>query len=99
MSRGSIRRRGRGSWELKFDVGTDGQGKRQTRYVTVKGKRSDAQRELIKLLSTADGGTFVEASRVTVAEYLRGWLGSPPDAGEQPPAPPAGLTAKTAERY
>jgi hypothetical protein len=31
MSRGSIRRRGKRSWELKFDTGLDANGKRQTR--------------------------------------------------------------------
>ena len=44
--RGSITRRGKNSWRLKFDVGVDSAGKRQIRYVTVKGKRQDAQREL-----------------------------------------------------
>jgi hypothetical protein len=36
MSRGSIRRRGKASWELKFDVASD-DGKRKTRFVSFKG--------------------------------------------------------------
>jgi len=71
MSRGSIRRRGQQSWELKFDISADGKGKRQTRYVTIKGRRSDAEKELTRLLSAGDAGTLVEPSRTTVAEYLR----------------------------
>ena len=98
MSRGNITRRGQSSWQLKFDV-SSGNGMRQTRYVTVRGKRQDAQRELTRLLGQADAGTLVEPSKVTVAEYLRAWLGHPAQQGEQALPPPAGLTPKTAERY
>jgi len=45
--RGNITRRGKSSWRLKFDAERDVvTGKRQTRYVTVRGKRLDAEREL-----------------------------------------------------
>jgi integrase len=86
--RGNITRRGRRSWRLKFDAGTDATGQRQTRYITVKGRLQDAQRELTRLLSAADAGTLPEPSSTTVAEYLRAWLD-----GQH------GLGAKTAERY
>ena len=88
MSRGSIRRRGRQSWELKFDTGADSNGKRQTRYVTVKGKRQDAQKELTRLLGAVDAGTFAEPSRLTVTEHLQRWLDNARD-----------LQPKTVERY
>src|SRR4029453_433416 len=97
MSRGNITRRGKSSWQLKFDVPGD-KGKRQTRYVTVRGKRQDAQRELTRLLSQADTGSLVESSKATVAEHLSAWLGAP-RPGEPIPPPPAGLTPKTTERY
>jgi integrase len=86
MSRGSIRRRGKASWELKFDVRSE-DGGRRTKYVNVKGKRSDAERELIRLLSAIDTGTLVEPSKLTVAGHLRAWL----DAADVQP--------KTLERY
>jgi integrase len=99
MSRGSIRRRGKASWELKFDVPSASEnGGRKTRYVTVRGKRQDAQRELTRLLGQADAGTLVEPSKITVAQYLRAWLGGPAGAETALPSP-AGLTPKTAERY
>ena len=63
-------------------------GSRNTRYVTVKGRLQDAQRELTRLLSAADAGTLPEPSATTIAEYLRTWLD-----GQH------GLSAKTAERY
>jgi|KBSSwiStaDraftv2_1062776.scaffolds.fasta_scaffold13305_7 integrase len=99
MSRGNITRRGTRSWRLKFDVGVDAKGKRKVRYVTVKGARQDAQKELTRLLAQHDAGTLPEPSKLTVAEYLRSWLGEEPKEGEVPPAPPADLSPKTAERY
>jgi integrase len=86
--RGSIVRRGRSSWRVKFDLADSGEGKRQTRYVTVRGHRQDAERELARLISAAHAGTLVEPAKVTIAEYLRSWL-----------AGPHGLAGKTAERY
>jgi hypothetical protein len=44
--RGNITRRGKSSWRLKFDVFRHADGRRETRYVPVKGKRQDAQKEL-----------------------------------------------------
>ena len=87
--RGNITRRGKSSWQLKFDVQGDN-GKRQTRYVTVKGKRQDAEKELTRLLSQADAGTLPEPSKSTVKEYITAWL---------EPVSAHGLGLKTAERY
>jgi len=84
--RGSIARRGRSSWRLKYDL--PGTAQRETRYLTVRGKRADAERELAKLISAVHDGTLVEPSRLTVADYLRSWL-----SGAH------GLAGKTVERY
>ena len=62
--RGSIQRRGRASWRVKLDLPTDG-GKRQTRYVTVRGTRRDAERELARLLAAVHDGTSIEPAKVT----------------------------------
>lgn len=87
---GNITRRGLHSWRLKFEGGERDPltGKRKTRYVTVRGSKKDAQRELIRLLAEVENGTSVDPSRLTVGEYLREWL----DAAE-------GLSPKTLERY
>ena len=99
MPRGSIVRRGRNSWRLKFDVGTEN-GQRETRYQTVKGRRQDAERELTKLIASLDAGTLVEPSKITVREYLGSWLDGPPDRPNQDqPYHPPGLAGKTVERY
>jgi len=56
MSRGSIRRRGKRSWQIRFDDGIDAAGRRKARWATVKGTRQHAQRELTRLLVAADAG-------------------------------------------
>ena len=85
--RGSIRRRGQTSWEVKFDV-PNPDGKRKSRFVTVRGSYKDAQKELTRLLNAADEGTLPDPSNSTLAEYLRAWLDGP-----------LGLSPKTLERY
>ena len=87
---GNLARRGKNSWRLKFEAGDRDPvtGKRLTRFVTVRGTKKTAQAELIRLLAEVDTGTSVDPSRVTVAEYLRGWLDSATH-----------LAPKTMERY
>src|SRR5262249_919973 len=80
-------RTGQNSWRIKFDLDRVN-GDRQTRYVTVRGKRQDAERELTRLLGLAHDGNLVEPSKIAVANYLRSWL----DGAH-------GLAGKTAERY
>ena len=73
--RGNITRRGKSSWRLKFDADPNPiTGERKIRYVTVKGKRSDAEAELARLLNDAHKGTLVDASRLTLERYLWRWL-------------------------
>ena len=75
MSAGHIRPRGPGAWELKYDVGCDPKtGRRITRYATVRGKKSDAQRELRKLLGAIDKGVVADAGKVTVGDWLKQWI-------------------------
>src|SRR5262249_18714937 len=76
---GSIRLRGEKhgvkSWELKFDIGTDPvTGKRRTQYVTVKGSKSQAERELTRLLHAVHSGTAVDRTKTTVAGHVGSWL-------------------------
>jgi Phage integrase, N-terminal SAM-like domain len=76
--RGNITRRGKHSWRLKFDVDAD-HGKRVTRYVTVKGRRADAEAELARLLNDARKGTLIDPTKMTLGEYRRSWLDSKTD--------------------
>jgi hypothetical protein len=75
MSAGHIRPRGPGAWEPKYDVGRDPvTGKRRIRYKTVRGKKSDAQRELRNLLGAVDKGVVADAGKMTVGQWLEQWL-------------------------
>ncbi len=74
MTTGSIARRGKTSWRLKYDVARDQDGKRQIRYATVRGTKKDAQRELNRILHEIDEGAFVDATKETLGDYLDRWL-------------------------
>ena len=86
--RGSITRRGKTSWRLRFDVAPTTPGRRERRYVTVRGSRQDAERELARLVGAIYDNTLIEPSRVTVEDQLQGWF-----SGHH------GLGGKTVERY
>jgi integrase len=86
-SRGSIRKRGKSSYEIKFDV-PSADGARQTRTVNFKCKTTaEAKKELTRLLGTIDAGTFVEPEKLTVAGHVNSWIAK------------ASIGAKTKERY
>jgi integrase len=72
---GHVRRRGKGSWELKFDLGTDPlTRKRLTRYHSVKGTKREAdEAELVRLKAGVDRGEYVDPSKLTLAEFLDRW--------------------------
>ena len=90
MSAGHIRPRGPGAWELKYDIGRDPvTGKRRIRYKTVRGKKSDAQRELRNLLAAVDEGRHVDPGKLTLGGWLQEWL---KEAEHN-------LSAKSFERY
>jgi integrase len=72
--RGSLSRRGRLSWRLKYDLGTDAAGKRQTRYVTLPGTKAQAQAQAAKILATVGDGTHVDPSVETVGAFVTRWL-------------------------
>lgn len=90
--RGSIIRRGKRSWRVKFDLSREpGTGVRHIRYHTVRGTRSDAEAKLHELLTAVGRGHYVEASKITVVEYLRDRLTKWEATGS--------VTPRTLERY
>jgi integrase len=73
--KGHIRQRSHGSWELRYDFGTDpATGKRRIATSTVRGNRKDAEKELRRLLRTLDVGEHVDPTRLTVRQWLGQWL-------------------------
>jgi len=91
QGQGHIRQQGKRSWELKFDLGRDPlSGKRLSRYVTFQGTKREAQAELNRLLNHRNEGTYVDPTKMSVAEYLEHWLSVDVDRR---------VAAKSAERY
>src|SRR5438105_15580723 len=87
---GHIRQRSPGSYELRYNIGTDpATGKRKTITTTVRGTRKEAEKELRRLLHTIDNGEHVDPSRMTVRDWLHAWL----------KAVRAEVSRKTHERY
>lgn len=73
--KGSIRKRGKTSWELTIDLGHDAEGKRVRKFVTVQAKKkSDAEAKLRELLTRHDQGLPFDNSKILVAEFLDRWL-------------------------
>src|SRR5437660_8715082 len=87
---GHIRERSAGSYELRYNLGTDpATGKRKMATATVRGTRKDAEKELRRLLRTLDTGEHVDPTRMTVREWLSAWLAAVREE----------VSPKTHERY
>jgi integrase len=73
--KGHIRERGKGNWYAVIDVPDPTMGKRRRKWhsLEAKGKR-EAQIECATLISAIQGGTYVEANKITVQEFMRRWL-------------------------
>ena len=73
--KGHIRSRGRNRWEIAVYLGIDEDTKKKRySWTKVRGKKSDAQRELRRLLEDADSGIPVRAKRTTVDQHLLQWI-------------------------
>ncbi len=91
MSEGTITRRGKKSWRLKYDLPRDPETqKRRICYATVQGTRAEAEKELRRRLTALDKGVHVDPSALTVADYLDQWLDN---------VAPNTCGAKSLERY
>lgn len=92
---GTVTKRGKNSWRLKFDIGADPEtGKRRIRYHTLKGQgitKREAEGKLTLLLAANIQGEYVDASKVTVGDFVSGRVTQWQDSGE--------ITARSAGRY
>lgn len=71
---GSIRRRGEKSWELTIDLGPDEHGRRQRKFVNVKGVKAEAQKRLRELLTGLDKGLPIDNRHITLGEWMPRWI-------------------------
>jgi integrase len=74
MRKGSITRRGKASWRIKFDAGYDASGKRKYYVETIRGTKAEAELLLSKRIVEQGAGQLVERSVLTLADYARHWL-------------------------
>jgi integrase len=89
---GHVRRRGKNSWEIKFDAGRDDvTGKRKTQFHTFRGTKREAQVKLAELIAAVAQAKYVEPNKITVAEFVRGRVDHWEAAGA--------ISARTAARY
>jgi len=89
---GHIQKRGKNSWRLKFDAERDPlTGKRKVQYQTFRGTKAEAKAELIELLASVGKGTYVEPSKIAVAEFVKARVNQWEAAGK--------ISARTAVRY
>ncbi len=72
---GYIRRRAKGSWEVRVELGRDPvTGKRRRKTETVRGIKRDAERVQARLLHSLETGYYVEPGKLTVGDFLKRWL-------------------------
>ncbi len=72
---GHIRRRGKGTWELKYDVDRDpATGARRIRYASFQGTKRAAEIELATLIAKNASGQSADPSKETIATFGERWL-------------------------
>ncbi len=72
--RGSIRQKGKNSWQIQIYTGLGPDGKPRRHFETVRGRKGDAQRRLTELLASLDKGVYTPPGKLTIAQHLRNWL-------------------------
>src|SRR5262245_29835374 len=89
--RGHIRKRGE-SWEIKYEAGINPTSKkRQTRYLTFRGSKREAEAKLAELLAAVTKGSHIDPSKVTIAEFVGSRIDQWEASGK--------ISTRTAERY
>lgn len=71
---GTVWKRG-GVWQITYDKPRDANGKRQQRQLSCPGMtKKQAQQKLADINSALLRGTYIDASTMTLTEYLNSWL-------------------------
>lgn len=74
--RGSILRRVKSSWQLRYDgpPPPDAAGKRHQINETVRGTRKEAERILRERLQALESGNYIAKTREAVSQFMESWL-------------------------
>jgi len=73
QNEGSIRQRKDGTWEARFSIGKDADGKQKQKSVYGK-TRKEVSEKLSKYLNEINSGTFIEPTNLTLKDWLTTWL-------------------------
>ena len=71
--KGTIRARGRDTWQLVYDLPPGPDGKRKQKTETVRGPKKAAQIRLREVLGAVDKGLVADPGKMTVGQYLDEW--------------------------
>ncbi len=72
--RGSIRKRGQRSWEIRLYLGRDPRtGDELRQSLSFKGSRKQAEAELARLVHQIETGAFLPPSQLSLSEFLERW--------------------------
>ena len=74
---GSIDRRSKGSWQIRYYSPADASGKQKRITETVRGLKGDAENALRDRLGAIENGSYVARDKETVAGFLGRWLEPP----------------------
>jgi integrase len=72
--KGHIRERSPGHWAIILEQRDSSTGKRKRKWHSFAGTKRQAQVECARLISQMKGGTYLEPSKTTVAQFLDRWL-------------------------
>lgn len=72
--KGHVRERSPGRWAIVLDVEDPATGRKKRKWHSFRGGKREAQAECAKLVASLKGGSYVEPSKQTVAEFLDEWL-------------------------
>jgi len=72
--RGHLRERAPGHWAIILDLHDPATGKRRRKWHSFAGTKRQAQIECARLISEMKGGTYLEPSKTTFAQFLERWL-------------------------
>jgi integrase len=72
--KGSIRERSPGHFAIILEQRDAATGKRKRKWHSFKGTKRQAQIECARLISEMKGGTYLEPSKTTIAQFLDRWL-------------------------
>jgi integrase len=89
--KGHIRERSPGHWAIVIDVRDPQSGQRKRKWHSFVGTKREAQVKKAELIAALSQGSYVERSKITVAEFVRSRIGQW-EAN-------ATISARTAQRY